>query len=223
MFESILNSSNGTLEVFSELVCMVVSIVLGIVVAFVHTIDNKYSKKFLLALTVLPLLVQVIIIMVNGNLGTSVAILGAFGLIRFRSMPGNSRELISVFFAMAIGLAMGMGHIFFAITFTVMISFVIIVMTKLNIGENKNVKNLKILVPEDLDYENMFDDIFDKYTKSVSLLKSKTVNMGSLYELEYEIELKKDIKSKELLDDIRVKNGNLKVSLSTPLIDYNEL
>ena len=161
--------------------------------------------------------------MANGNLGTSVAILGAFSLIRFRSMPGNSRELISVFFAMAIGLATGIGHILFAVTFTVIGSVVIILVTKLKFGENRNVKNLKILVPEDLEYENMFDDIFEKYTKKVFLMKAKTVNMGSLYELEYEIELKADIKSKSFLDDLRIKNGNLKVSLSTPLIDYNEL
>lgn len=161
--------------------------------------------------------------MVNGNLGTSVAILGAFSLIRFRSMPGNSRELISVFFAMAIGLATGIGHILFAVTFTVIGSVVIILVTKLKFGENRNVKNLKILVPEDLEYENMFDDIFEKYTKKVFLMKAKTVNMGSLYELEYEIELKADIKSQSFLDDLRIKNGNLKVSLSTPLIDYNEL
>ena len=138
-------------------------------------------------------------------------------------MPGNSRELISVFFAMAIGLATGIGHILFAVTFTVIGSVVIILVTKLKFGENRNVKNLKILVPEDLEYENMFNDIFEKYTKKVFLMKAKTVNMGSLYELEYEIELKADIKSKSFLDDLRIKNENLKVSLSTPLIDYNEL
>lgn len=223
MFESILNHSSGSLNMADALICMMVSIFLGIVVSFVHTIDNKYSKKFILALIVLPLLVQVVIVMVNGNLGTSVAILGAFSLIRFRSMPGNSRELISVFFAMAIGLATGIGHILFAVTFTVIGSVVIILVTKLKFGENRNVKNLKILVPEDLEYENMFNDIFEKYTKKVFLMKAKTVNMGSLYELEYEIELKADIKSKSFLDDLRIKNGNLKVSLSTPLIDYNEL
>lgn len=221
MFESILDSSTGTLSITNELLCMGVSIILGIILAYSHTIKNKYNKKFLTTLVVLPLLVQVVITMVNGNVGTGVAIAGTFSLIKFRSIEADSRQLLSIFFAMAIGLSTGEGQLLFAIVFTVIGAISVIVLSKLKFGERENVKNLKILIPEDLDYEEMFKDTFEKYTTNSKLLKAKTINMGSLYELDYEIEIKDGVKGKDLIDDIRVKNGNLKVMLSTPVLNEN--
>lgn len=219
MFESILSSS---LTITSCLVCFVVSIVLGFIIAVVHNINKNSNKNFLVTLILLPLIVNVIIMMVNGNLGTSVAILGAFSLIRFRSTPGSSKDLLSIFLAMAVGLSTGMGQIYFALMFTFIACGLIILLEKTNILSGYNSKILKIVVPEDLDYEGIFDDVFNKYTDKSELLKSKTINMGSLYELEYRIVTKNGIKEKNLIDDIRIKNGNLKVMLSNQLKE-NEL
>ena len=219
MFESILSSS---LTITSCLVCFVVSIVLGFIIAVVHNINKNSNKNFLVTLILLPLIVNVIIMMVNGNLGTSVAILGAFSLIRFRSTPGSSKDLLSIFLAMAVGLSTGMGQIYFAIMFTFIACGLIVLLEKTNILSGYNSKILKIVVPEDLDYEGIFDDVFNKYTDKSELLKSKTINMGSLYELEYRIVIKNGIKEKNLIDDIRIKNGNLKVMLSNQLKE-NEL
>ena len=219
MFESILSSS---LTITSCLVCFVVSIVLGFIIAVVHNINKNSNKNFLVTLILLPLIVNVIIMMVNGNLGTSVAILGAFSLIRFRSTPGSSKDLLSIFLAMAVGLSTGMGQIYFALMFTFIACGLIVLLEKTNILSGYNSKILKIVVPEDLDYEGIFDDVFNKYTDKSELLKSKTINMGSLYELEYRIVIKNGIKEKNLIDDIRIKNGNLKVMLSNQLKE-NEL
>lgn len=223
MFESILNSSNGTFSIAGELICMLAAVVLGSIVAFVHTVDNRYSKNFLIALVAFPLLVQVVIAMINGNIGAALAIGGAFSLIRFRSMQGNSRELVSVFFAMAIGLSLGVGQVFFASIFTVIGAIVLLVITKLKIGNNENIRRLKIVIPEDLNYDDMFKEDFDKYLNKNTLLVCKTTNMGSLYELEYEVAMKDVNKIKDFLDDIRIKNGNLKVSITNPLVGENIL
>ena len=171
-------------------------------------------------LAILPMLVAMAITLVNGNLGAGVATVGIFSLVRFRSIPGNSRSILSVFFAMAIGLAVGTGYVGFAALFTVIVSAIIIFLRFINFGESKSdYKKLTILVPEDIDYTEMFDDIFAKYTTSHTLEKSKTTNMGSMFELTYSVETKKNINEKEFIDKIRVKNGNLKVSLSHPVID----
>ena len=214
MFESILSDIAGTLSITTALECMGVSLVLGLVIALVHMYTSKYTKNFIVSLVVLPLLVQVVMMMVNGNLGTSVAILGAFGLIRFRSVPGTSKEIVSVFFAMAIGLACGMGHIAFAALVTVIVSAIILILSKTKFANQKDdVKKLKIVVPEDVDYTTVFEETLNKYTKEATVEKVKSINMGSMYEITYNVTMKKDINQKELLDEVRVRNGNLNVSL----------
>ena len=210
MFESILEYNN--LSIITSLICMISALILGGIVAFIH---RNSSKDFLVTLVTLPLIVQVVIIIVNGNLGTSVAILGAFSLIRFRSLQCNSKELLVIFLTMAIGLATGMGYILFAFIFTIIACLTILILDKVLVG--KTIKQLKIVIPEDLDYEEVFEDIFKKYTNSVRLLKSKTINMGSLYELTYEINLKDKVKSKDFVDELRVRNGNLKIVLTHDL------
>ena len=214
MFESILSSTTGTLSVSTSLICMGASLVLGLAIALVHMWTSKYSKSFVISLAILPALVQVVMMMVNGNLGTSVAILGAFGLIRFRSMPGTAKEIVSVFFAMAIGLATGMGHVLFATYVTATISILIVILSKTKFGEkNNDEKRLKIILPEKLDYNEIFKDIFENYTKSCRTEKVKTINMGSMYELTYNVVLKDQSKEKEFIDKLRVRNGNLAISM----------
>lgn len=214
MFNSILESNSGTLSISTALICMGAALIFGIIIALVHMYSTKCSKNFAITIAVLPLLVQVVIMMVNGNLGTSIAILGSFSLIRFRSMQGNSRELVSIFFAMAIGLAVGMGHIMYAFVFTLITSLALIILQKSSFGIKKNnEKSLKVTIPENLDYTNIFDDIFDKYTNNIELNKIKTTNMGSMFELSYNISLKNNINEKDFIDEIRTRNGNLTVNL----------
>lgn len=223
MLNSIFSSSTASIELSAILLCSLCSIILGVIIALTHKYTSKYNKNFLITITTLPLLVQTIIIMVNGNLGTSVAIMGAFGLVRFRSLPGTSKEILSVFFAMTVGLATGMGHLVFAVIITVIGCVVLMILAKITLfDKNKQEKILKITIPENLDYTTVFDDIFERYTKKVELEQVKTTNMGSMFDLSYRITLNEDINEKEFLDDLRVKNGNLKIILTHPL-EENDL
>ena len=215
MFSSVFDTASSGLNITTILLCSVAALALGLVIAFTHMKTSKTSKNFLVTLTILPLLVQVVMLMVNGSLGTSIAILGAFSLVRFRSIAGNSKEISSVFFAMAIGLALGMGHILFAAVVTAITVVVILILSKTNIfNMSAQPQTLEIVIPEDLDYTHVFDAEFKKYTSSHELVRSKTTNMGSLYQLTYDVCLKKSANEKEFLDAIRVKNSNLKVLLS---------
>ena len=221
MFETIF--TNSTLTIESVLLSILVSLILGLFISFLHMKTSRYNKNFVITLAILPTLVELIIIMVNGNLGTSVAVLGAFSLVKFRSIPGNSREIMSIFFAMAIGLATGMGQLVLAIVMTVILGLVIFILSKTNFGEKgKKDRVLKITIPENLDYMEIFDDIFKEYTASNDLFHVKTTNMGSMFELSYIVTLKDINNQKKMIDEIRTRNGNLKVVLERPL-DGNEL
>lgn len=215
---------NGTWTMQNVLICMVVALILGGVVSVTHKITTRTTKRFLSTLGILPLLVQVVILIINGNLGTSVAVAGAFSLIRFRSLPGNSKEIVSVFWAMAIGLALGMGYVIYAIVVTLVVAVVIILVNKVTLGKDEEMeRKLKIVIPENLDYEEVFDDIIKKYTTKSELVKVKTTNMGSMYELIYYIVLADGKKSKEFIDEIRCRNGNLLVMLERKELEMVEL
>lgn len=217
MFNSIFDSTATGLDITTALICAGVSLVLGIAIAITHMKTSQTTKGFLTTLAVLPLLVMAVMIMINGNLGTSIAILGAFSLIRFRSIQGRAKDLLSVFFAMMVGLALGMGHVLFAVVITVIAIVAIVFLSYTHFLEpDRHERVLKVVIPEDLDYEEVFSDIFKKYTSRTHLVKMKTMNMGSLYKLTYDIKLKHGVKEKDFLDEIRVKNCNLKVLLSEP-------
>lgn len=218
MLNSIFSETASSVELSSILLCSIVSIILGLGIAFTHKQTSKYNKNFLITISILPLLVQTIIIMVNGNLGTSVAIMGAFSLVRFRSLPGTSKEILSVFFAMTVWLATGMGHLVFAVMITLIGSLSIFILSKVTLfDKNKKEKILKIMIPENLDYTTVFDDIFETYTEKVELEQVKTTNMGSMFDLSYRIILNDNVNEKEFIDNLRVKNGNLKVMISHSL------
>lgn len=213
MFTSVLNSTAGTLTVASALLCTVASLILGFVISMVYIFQGNRSKNLAMTLVILPALVQAVIMLVNGNLGTGIAVMGAFSLVRFRSAPGTSKEICSIFFAMAVGLATGMGYITFAVAMTIIISLVMLLLIKFNFGDTKKEeRNLKIVIPENLNYTEVFDDIFEKYTTRNTIIKSKTINLGSLYEITYNIELKDKSKEKELIDELRCRNGNLTIN-----------
>lgn len=211
MLESI-TSSGLTAQALA--ICSIVSILMGLVVAFTHTRTARYTKNFAVTLVVLPILVQGVMMMVNGNLGTGVAILGAFSLVRFRSIPGTSREIVSVFFAMSIGLATGTGFVGFAVIATVAIASLLFALHKLAwFDSSSSSKVLKITIPEDLDYTSVFDKVFSDHKVVASIQQLKTKNMGSLYELVYDIDLPELANSKKFIDDLRVRNGNLAIVL----------
>ena len=213
MLDSILTETSGSsLTMGHLLVCMLVSLGLGAFLAVLHTFKNTYSKNFIVTLALLPAIVQAVITIVNGNLGTGVAVMGAFSLVRFRSVPGNSREIGSIFLAMAVGLAAGMGYLGVAVMLSVVIGAAMILLVSLPFGKKGFTKReLKITIPENLDYMGIFDDIFSKYSGKVQLNRVKTVIMGSLYELCYQVDLKAEQEEKEMLDEIRCRNGNLPV------------
>jgi uncharacterized membrane protein YhiD involved in acid resistance len=189
------------------------SIILGVALALLYMYKNKYTQSFVITLAMMPIVVQLVITLVNGNLGAGVAVAGTFSLVRFRSAPGTAKEIIMIFLAMAIGLATGMGYALLAVVFFVVAALFLLVLTRINFGAGKeDERELKITIAENLDYEGLFDDLLEKYTKSYELDKVKTSNMGTLYELQYRVVLKGDSIPKEFMDELRCRNGNLNIS-----------
>lgn len=204
--------------VYEFLICTAASLVFGLLTAFLHMYKNRCSKHFILTLVILPAIVQAVIMLVNGNLGTGIAVMGAFSLVRFRSVPGNSREIAGIFLAMALGLATGTGYLGVAALLLAAVALITLVLLALPfLGKEEEFRDLKISVPEDLDYDGLFEEVLTKYTDSSKLIQVKTSNMGSLFELHYQIHLKKGVTTKELLDELRCRNGNLPVALHLPV------
>ena len=188
------------------------SVILGLVIALCYMYKTSYNKSFVVTLVLLPSIVMAVISLVNGNLGTGIAVMGAFSLIRFRSIPGTAKEIGYIFFAMAVGLATGMNYIAFAIVFTLFVGLASLVLYKVKFGEPKLLhKELKITIPENLDYTGLFDDLFSEYTTSYKLIRVRTTNLGSLYQLFFEVTLKDERLEKEFIDKIRCRNGNLDI------------
>lgn len=225
MLESILTQTEGTVSLGNCLICIFVAIILGVVISFTHKLTTRRTTpNFLLTLTILPVLVQIVIFLVNGNLGTAFAVAGAFSLVRFRSMPGNSKEIVSVFWAMAIGLGLGMGYVVYSILITAIIAIFVIAITKITDRvQDLSERKLKIIIPENLDYEEVFDEIFKKYTNKCELRKVKTTNMGSMYELSYIVSMKDKMQEKSFMDEIRCRNGNMLVMLERQELSEVEL
>ncbi len=221
-FSTVLESSTLTGTEF--LICTICAIVCGLVIALLYNIKNHCSKSFFITLSVLPAAVQMVIMLVNGNLGTGVAVAGAFSLVRFRSAPGKGQEIACIFQAMAVGLAAGMGYIGIAAIFTLVISGLMLILNLTGIGQgNKQERVLKITVPENLDFEGRFDNIFDKYLDKYTIDEVKTSNMGSLYKISYHVVTKADISVKAMMDELRAGNGNLEISLARPVTGMDEL
>lgn len=223
MLSSVLARS-GAITFVEIVLCSGVAIVLGIVIAAIYMVKNTFSKAFVITIALLPVIIQSVIMVVNGNLGAGVAVAGAFSLIRFRSAPGTAKEILAIFFAMAVGLACGMGYVVYAALFTVVVGVVMLALNLLHFGEtNRKAKSLRVTIPEDLDYSHIFDDLFDKHTSRYILHKVRTTNLGGLFELQYNITIKDTDTEKELLDAIRQRNGNLSVSCGVPVTARDEL
>lgn len=206
-------TADGVVTLQSFIISSVAAIIMGIVVALTFTHKGKSSHTFAFALALMPLAVQVVIMIVNNNIGTGIAVAGAFNLVRFRSAPGSAKEIAAIFIAMGIGLACGAGFVGIAVMLCIIACLLTMLYSALNLGETKKVRELRILIPENLDYTGIFDDIFEEYTQSVELVQVKTSNMGSLYRLSYYVVLKAGVKEKDMMDKIRCRNGNLDISL----------
>lgn len=220
MFDSIYASATAattttSIQLLPLLTCMLVSLVLGAALAWVYAFRQRHSRSFTLALTVLPAIVCVVITVVNGNLGAGVAVAGAFSLVRFRSAPGSGRDIASVFLAMAVGLVAGMGYLAAAALVTLVIGGACLVLQTAGgrAGDSEPLV-LKLTVPEDLDYTSAFDDVLARYTTSCELTSVKTANMGSLFRLGYDVTLAQDASQRQLINELRARNGNLEVALT---------
>lgn len=201
-----------------------VSLLLGLVVAKVYQFKTVYSKSFVMSLALLPTLIAIVIFLVNGSLGAGVAVMGAFSLIRFRSAPGGAKELVSIFLVMTIGIAIGMGYLVFATVFTLIMSLAMLLLEVVNFGQMKHsMRQLTVVIPESLDYESIFDDIFSKAANHVELANVKTSDMGSLFKIKYIIQLNGRMTEKELIDALRTRNGNLEIAISCYITKENEL
>lgn len=210
-------STASVIAVTDFLLCLGCALAIGLIIAFGYMYRSRYTKSFIVTLALLPAVVCVVIMMVNGNVGAGVAVAGAFSLVRFRSVPGTAREITMLFLAMGAGLICGMGYLAFALLFTVLMCALSILYSHLDFGTKKNAavyKVLNITIPEDLDYSDVFDSILKKYTTSYELIRVKTTNMGSLFRLTYNLALKDPAKEKEMIDKLRTLNGNLEITVS---------
>ncbi len=228
LFSSILASTETSVSISSSafLLCSLTSLALGVAIAFIYMFKQEHTKNFVVTLALLPVIVQMVIALVNGNIGAGVAVMGVFNLVRFRSIPGSAKDIGAVFLAMAVGLATGMGYLGLAIVFTLIVGIanVIFVLSPLGGTATQQAdKTLKVTIPEDLNYCGTFDDLFSQYTSKAELAEAKTTNMGALYQLTYDITLKDATQEKALLDALRTRNGNLQVSCGRPVLAKERL
>ncbi len=205
------------ISVTDFMLCLGFSLALGLIMAFAYMYRTRYTKSFVITLALLPAVVCVVIMLVNGNVGTGVAVAGAFSLVRFRSVPGTAKEICTLFLAMGAGLIAGMGYLGFAVLFTVVMCIMFVLYNRLDFGAKKNAATFKtftITIPEDLDYSGIFDDIFTEFTTSHDLVRVKSTNMGSMFKLTYNVMLRDVTREKEMIDKIRCRNGNLEIAVS---------
>lgn len=217
LFRGIFDSSNQSVIAVGQFVlCVAVSLLIGLFLTFVYTYKSRYTQSFVITLALLPAVVCVVIMMVNGNVGAGVAVAGAFSLVRFRSVPGTAKEIGTIFLGMGAGMIAGMGYLGYAVLFTLILGMVMLLLNMVGFGLKKSTdmdKVLRITIPEDLDYYSIFDDLFEKYTIKAEVESVKTTNMGSMFKLSYHIILKDVSKEKEFVDALRERNGNLEISI----------
>ncbi len=224
IFSGLFGTTTLEVEVITFAVCIIVALGVGLFNAFIYTLSGDSSKSFVTTLAIIPAVICMIILMVNGNIGTGVAVAGAFSLVRFRSVPGTAREIGAIFISMGAGISLGMGYVGFAVLFVLLVSGFWFFVNKFGFGDKKaQTKTLRITIPENLNYSHVFDDLFDSFTEGAVLNSVKTSNMGSLYKLNYQITMKNAMLEKEFIDAIRCRNGNLEVSIASDINLNTEL
>lgn len=227
IFTGIFDTTGETVIAVPQFIlCIVVSLMIGAFITWVYTYKSCYTASFAITLAMLPAVVCIVIMMVNGNVGAGVAVAGTFSLVRFRSVPGTAKEIGTIFLAMAAGLIAGMGYLGFAVLFSLIMGLVMLMLNITGFGTHKkatNDKTLKITIPEDLNYGEVFDDLFEQYLTHCEVIAVKTSNMGSLYKLTYHITLKDQKQEKKFIDELRCRNGNLEISIMQQEVNVNEL
>lgn len=211
------DGTERVIAVSDFLLCVACALAAGLILAGMYTYRNRYSRSFIMTLALLPAVVCVVIMMVNGNVGAGVAVAGAFSLVRFRSVPGTAKEIGALFLAMGAGLILGMGYLGFAFLFVLILGAVMMLYNRLDFGGKRSgaqEKTLRVTIPEDLNYTGVFDEILDRYASVWELDSVRTTNMGSLFKLTYQLSLKDAGSEKELIDELRCRNGNLEIMVS---------
>ena len=212
----------GSFSVGQYLLCLLFAGLCGAITALALGREGAASRSFLISLVVLPIIVTTVILMVNGNVGTGIAVAGAFSLVRFRSAAGKARDISAIFLVMTAGLACAAGYVAIALLFALIASGVMLLLSRVPMSCDRFAA-LHITVPESLHFANAFDDLFDLYTKSRKLVKVKTSNMGSLYKLDYRIEMKDPAAVQVFLDALRCRNGNLEIAILNDTEEGEEL
>ncbi len=220
LFDTILVSAD--IDLVTYLICLLAAGACGVLSALAASFRSHASKSFLTSLILLPMIVCTVIAMVNGNVGTGIAVMGAFSLIRFRSVPGKARDIVVIFLTMTAGLACAGGYIGIALVFTAIVCLGMVVISLVPMG-NERCMDLHITIPESLRYANEFDDLFTKYLKNHRLIQTKTTNMGSLYKLHYRVEMKDAKQGQAFIDELRCRNGNLEIALCEVMGGVEEL
>jgi uncharacterized membrane protein YhiD involved in acid resistance len=226
LFSTVLTSAQGLADISIQdfLLCSAFSLALGLLAACIYRFRHNYNRSFVVTLALLPMMVQLVIMLVNGNLGAGLAVMGAFALVRFRSIPGSARDIAAVFFSMAIGLATGMGFLGIAVVFTLVVGAASTIYTLVSFGEPRGgLRQLKVTIPETLDYDEVFAPILERHTRSHELVRVKTTALGSLYQLTYEVVLRESTAQKALIDELRTRNGNLEIALGRNVTNTWEL
>lgn len=219
-------SITNTITVTDFLLCIFVSLLIGLFLSIVYTYKSRYTRSFVITLAILPAVVCVVIMMVNGNVGAGVAVAGAFSLVRFRSAPGTAKEIGTIFLAMGAGLIAGMGYLGFAVLFILVLGLCMFLFQAFSFGITRKPcldKTLRITIPEDLNYSEVFIDLMEKYTSYYELIQVKTTNMGSLFKLTYNVTLKDISLEKEFIDAMRCRNGNLEICMARQEVNTLEL
>ena len=221
-FDSITNITADYIDIRTYLLCLAAALGCGVITALGASIKARASKSFIVSLILLPMIVTTVIMMVNGSVGTGIAVMGAFSLIRFRSVPGRARDIVAIFLSMTAGLACASGFVGIALVFTALVAAVLTLLSLIPMGSERSM-DLHITIPESLRFAGAFDDLFKQYTTSCRLVRARTTNMGSLYKLQYRVKLKAPAKMQEFIDELRCRNGNLEISLCELLDNQEEL
>lgn len=219
-------SMTNVISLGDFLLCVVCALAVGLLLATCYMYRTRYTKSFVATLALLPSVVCVVIMMVNGNVGAGVAVAGAFSLVRFRSVPGTAKEIGAIFLAMGTGIIVGMGYLGYAILCAAVLGGASALYSRLDFGCTKKSalqKTLQITIPEDLDYTGVFDDILRQYASEYELVQVKTTHMGSLFRLTYHMTLRAANQEKQFLDELRCRNGNLEISVSKQVTETGEL
>ncbi|MCD8391011.1 MAG: DUF4956 domain-containing protein [Firmicutes bacterium] len=218
LFNVTLANTSDDITLFAALIAMAVSLVLGCVIAFTYKLTQEeelYQRSLAVTLVMLPIILSVIILFIGSNIARAFSLAGTLSIIRFRSAPGDAKDIGYIFFDIAAGLACGVGLYGYGAVFVVVLCIALIIIEKNHLFTAKTVhKHLKIMVPEDLNVEGAFDDILKKYTKNYKILKIQTADLGSLFQVVYSVTMAKDVNEQEFINELRTRNGNLTIILS---------